>query len=87
MNFLSSDYKILIPANDGIYSQGVQGNCRGVSARIPRQGVVYPVARENILTKSTYLIVDSTLCGGVLSFCLLTLAPNAFVSKHLLIRA
>ena len=36
---------------------------------------------------STYLIVDSTLRGGVLSFCLLSLDRNSLGGKHLLIAA
>lgn len=36
---------------------------------------------------STYLIVDSTLRGGVLSFCLLSIDRNSLGGKHLLITA
>lgn len=46
----------------------------------------FPLFGQNWVV-STYLIVDSTLCGGVLSPCLLSLDRNSLGGKHLLIAA
>ena len=40
LQLLLSDYKTLMLANDGIYSQGLQGNCESLERAKGSQGVV-----------------------------------------------